>query len=118
MAKSPGIFVVDQDPDSRYQVQQVIPQTGFAVCGQAGLGTEAVSLATETRPDIILCGLKEPVMRVVQTIESLVHALPEIPIIVYSRSADLETVRQAMLAGARDLIQAPVRPSSRRAVTR
>jgi pilus assembly protein CpaE len=110
MAKSPGVFVVDQDPDVRFQVQRLIPQTGFAVSGQAGLGTEAVALATETKPDIILCGLKEPVARVVQTIEAIVHSLPETPIIVYSNSGEIETIRKAMLAGARNFLQAPFKP--------
>ncbi len=110
MAKSPGIFVVDQDLDARFQVQRLITQTGFAVSGQAGLGTEAVAAATEVTPDIILCGLKEPVARVVQTIESLVHTLPETPIIVYSNSGELETIRKAMLAGARDFLEAPFKP--------
>lgn len=114
MAKKPGVFVVDQDPDVRFNVQRLIPQTGFAVSGQASIGTEAVALATETRPDIILCGLKEPVARVVQTIESLVHALPEIPIIVYSDSGELETIRKAMLAGSRDFLRAPFEPEELR----
>jgi pilus assembly protein CpaE len=110
MAKSPGVFIVDQDPDARFQIQQVVQQTGFAVSGQAGLGTEAVALATETRPDMVLCGLKEPLARVLQTIESLVYALPETSLIVYSTSVEIDTIRQAMLAGAKDFLLAPIKP--------
>ena len=110
MAKIPGVFVVDQDPESRYRMEQLVPETGFVVSGQSGLGTEAVAQATEAAPDMILCGLKEPHARVVQTIESLAFALPETPIIVYSDTADLGTVRKAMLAGARDFLQSPVKP--------
>lgn len=110
MAKIPGVLIVDQDPDSRFQVQRLVQQTTFAVAGQVGLGTEAVAQATDTRPDIILCGIKEPVARVVQTIESLVHALPETPIIAYASSSELATIRKAMLAGARDFLQAPFKP--------
>ena len=110
MAKLPGIFIVDSDPDTRYQIQQLIPQTGFAVSGQSGLGTEAVSQVTEAGPDIVLCGLKEPVARVVQTIESIAYALPETPIIVYADTADLDIIRKAMLAGARNYLESPLRP--------
>jgi pilus assembly protein CpaE len=110
MAKSPGVLIVDQDPDARYQVQQLVRQAAFDVSGQAGLGTEAVAIATEVEPDIILCGLKEPISRVVQTIESLAHSVSSAPIIVYSTSSDLETVRKVMLAGARDFLQAPFKP--------
>ena len=110
MAQSPGVFIVDQDPDQRFQLKQLIPQTGFVVSGEAALGTEAVAKVTETKPEIVLCGLREPLTRVVQTIESIAHALPETPIIVYSESTELEVIRKAMLAGARDMIQAPIRP--------
>lgn len=114
MAKSPEVFIVDQDPDARFQVQQIIGQTGFAVSGQAGLGTEAVAQATEAKPDIILCGLKEPIARVVQTIESLDHAMSETPIVVYADAGGLEAARKAMLAGARDFLEGPLKPDQLR----
>lgn len=114
MATVPAVLVVEQDPEARFQAQGLVRQAGFAVAGQAGLGTEAIALATEARPDLVLCGLKEPVARVLQTIESLIHALPETPLIVYSDSSELATVRKAMLAGARDFLQAPFRPEELR----
>ena len=107
MAQIARVCIVDRDPDARYRVQGLIQEAGFSVSGQAGLGTEAVALAKELQPDIVLCGAREPLTRTVQTIESLVHVLPETPIIVYSDSSDLETIRQLMLAGARDFIKAP-----------
>ena len=109
MAKAPGIFIVDPDPDTRYQIAQLVPETGFTVSGQAGLGTEAVASATEARPEIVLCGMKEPVSRVVQTIESISYALPDTPIIVYSDTTDLEIIRKAILAGARNFLSSPIR---------
>ncbi len=109
MAKFPGVFIVDQDPDDRYQVEQLVPETGFVVVGQSGLGTEALAQATDAAPDMILCGLKEPLARVVQTIESLVHLLPDTPVIVYSDSAELATIRKAMVAGARDFLLSPIK---------
>ena len=118
MAKSPGVLIVDQDPDARFQIQQLIPQVGFAVSGEVGLGTEAVALATETKPAVIICGLREPMARAVQTIESLVHNLPETPVIVYSESGELETARKAMLAGARDFLPTPIQPDDlKRSIT-
>ena len=118
MAKSPGVFVIDNDPDARFHVQQLVPQAGFSLSGAAGLGTVAIAQATELKPDVILCGLKEPVARVVHTIESIAHELPKTPIIVYSDSGDLETIRKAMLAGARNFLQAPLKPDDlRRSLT-
>ena len=118
MEKSPKVLVIDTDPDVRFEVQRLIPQAGFSACGQSGLGTEAVALAQESMPDVVLCGLREPIARVVQTIESIAHALPNAPIIVYANSSEIATIRKAMLAGARDFLQAPFRPEElRRSLT-
>ena len=118
MTQSPRVVIVDQDPDARFHVQQLVTHVGFTVSGQAGLGTEAVAQVTELKPEIVLCGLKEPLTRVVQTMESIAHAAPDVALIVYSASGDLETARQAMLAGARDFLQTPLKPEElRRSLT-
>jgi pilus assembly protein CpaE len=114
MSEQTRIIVVDHDPDARFRVQGLAVQAGFAVCGQAGLGTEAVALAASERPDAVLCGLREPVARVQQTIESLAHELPSVPVVVYAEESDLGLIRKAMQAGARDFIQAPLRPEELR----
>ncbi|MDP2673845.1 MAG: AAA family ATPase, partial [Dehalococcoidia bacterium] len=41
-------------------------------------------------------------------IEALLDSLPETPLIAYGWQADLETIRQAMLAGARDFLVMPI----------
>ena len=110
MSLNPTVLVVDQDPEARFQVGRLVQQVEFDLSGQAGFGTEAVSLASDVHPDIVLCGMKEPVARAVQTIESLAHALPQTPVIAYADSGELQLVRKAMLAGARDFLQAPIKP--------
>ncbi len=53
--------------------------------------------------------------RPLQTVESLQNLLPETPIIVYSDSRDIETIRKAMMAGARDFLSRPIKPETLRA---
>ncbi|MDO8616805.1 MAG: AAA family ATPase [Dehalococcoidia bacterium] len=107
MARVPEVLIVDQDPAARFEVKQLVrgAQLGFA--GEAGLGTEAVSLASEAKPDVIICGMSRPPARSLQTIEALLDVLPETPIIAYAREEEVDVVRQAMLAGARDFFQIP-----------
>lgn len=107
MARTPAVLVIDQDPEVRFQVKRLLAQVPFEFKGDAGLGVEAVVGASEARPDIVLCGLREPVARALETIESLVHALPQTPLIVYAESSDLALVRRAMQAGARDFLLSP-----------
>ncbi len=108
MARVPEVLVVDQDPKARYEVRQLARQAQVSVAGEAAFGTEAVSLASEVKPDVIICGMSSPPERSLQTIEALLDVLPETPIVAYGWRDDAETVRLAMLAGARDYFVMPV----------
>ena len=63
MAKIPAVLVVDQDAKARYDLKRVVKQSNFVVAGEAGFGTEAVSMAVELKPDVVLLGMREPVVR-------------------------------------------------------
>lgn len=107
MARVPQVLVVDQDPQARFEVKQLVRQARLGIAGEAGFGTEAVSLAAETKPDVILCGLSRPPDRAIQTIEALLDVLPETPVVIYAQEQEVEVVRKAMLAGARDFLAMP-----------
>jgi pilus assembly protein CpaE len=107
MAKAPEVLIVGQDVQARFEVKRLVRQSQFNICGEAGFGTEAVSLAVELKPDLVLCAMSEPVARSLQTVDSLLNALPETPVIVYSPSRDIDLARQAMVAGARDFLTMP-----------
>jgi len=107
MARVPEVLVVDQDPQGRFDVQHLIKQAQLGFAGEAGFGTEAVSLASEVTPDVIFCGISSPPERSLRTIEALLDVLPETPVIAYARNEAVEVVRQSMLAGARDFLIVP-----------
>ncbi|HEY8491028.1 MAG TPA: P-loop NTPase [Dehalococcoidia bacterium] len=110
MSRNLQVIIVDQDVNGRADLQRIVSFAHFAVVGEAGYGIEAVSLAKEVGPDVVLLSVEEPVARALQTIESLVAALPEVPIIAYSSLSDAGSVRRAMLSGARDYLVTPIRP--------
>ena len=107
MARVPEVLVVDQDPQGRFDVQHLVKQAQLGFAGEAGFGTEAVSLASEVTPDVIFCGIGSPPERSLRTIEALLDVLPETPVIAYARNEAAEIVRQSMLAGARDFLIIP-----------
>lgn len=107
MAKNPQVLIVDQDQQARYEVKQLVKQAQLEVAGESSLGTEAVSLASEKRPDVVICGMSDPPDRSLRTIEALLDVLPETPIVACGMRADVETVRRAMQAGARDFFSLP-----------
>lgn len=114
MAKTPSTLVVDSDIQTRYEAKQAVKASGLTLAGECGFGMEAVTAASETKPDTILIGIGEPMERPLQTVESLQSLLPETPILVYSESKEIETVRKAMMAGARDFLVRPMKPETLR----
>jgi pilus assembly protein CpaE len=109
MADTLKVLIADEDPDSRVNTRKAIQRAQLGLSGEVGYGTEAVSLALDARPDIILVAVEEPSPRPLETVEALANALPDTPIIIYSSINDAEAVRRSMVFGARDYIVKPIR---------
>lgn len=114
MASELRLLISDEDPDRRVTTRRAALKTHrlgqVNVVGEVGYGTKAVSLALDTRPDVILMSVEEPVGRALETAEALANVLPNTPLIVYSTEISPEAIRRAMLMGARDYISHPVQP--------
>jgi pilus assembly protein CpaE len=72
--------------------------SGFAVLGEGGYGIEAVSMAKETEPDVVVIA-----------VEAVADLLPQSPVVAYSSIKDPQSIRKAMLAGVSDYLVTPVR---------
>ncbi len=114
MAKTPAALIIDQDVQTRFELRQVVRASGLNVAGESGFGIEAVTVAGQSRPDVFVVGVNEPMERALQTIESLQSLMPDTPVVVYSDSRDIEIARRVMLVGARDFLSRPVRPETLR----
>src|SRR5438045_3841794 len=108
MARNPEIVTVDPDLGSRAEARRAVQLAHFSVGGEAGYGVEAVTVAKEHTPDVFIVSVEEPVALALQTIESLADAAPAVPTIVYSSLSDAQSVRRAMVSGARDYIIKPL----------
>jgi len=109
MTRNPRVAVIDQDPSSRSDIHKLLTVSGFSVVGEAGYGIEAVSLAKQAEPDVVVIAIEEPMIRALQTVEALADLLPHSAIVGYSSLKDASAMRKAMLAGISDFIGAPVK---------
>jgi pilus assembly protein CpaE len=103
------ILIVDEDLDSRVATRKSLQRAQLGVIGETGYGTQAISLALQDPPDAVLIAVEEPAGRALETGEALANALPDTPIIIYSSLDDAQSVRRAMLFGARDYVVKPLR---------
>ena len=108
MADELKVLICDEDPNRRVTTRKAAERARFGVAGEVGYGTQAVSLALDAQPDVILIAVEEPVGRALDTAEALANVLPDTPIVVCSSIYDPEAMRRAMLLGARDYLFQPV----------
>jgi DNA-binding NarL/FixJ family response regulator len=80
--------------------RMLIPEPEFDIVGMASNTAEAIEMADDLTPDIILADLSHSEMRGLRTIEILRRSHPTIPIISLSPISSQEYSRAALKAGA------------------
>jgi DNA-binding NarL/FixJ family response regulator len=60
--RAPRVLVVDDDDPLREALCELLQQKGFVVVGQASNGPQAVTLAQENNPDVVLIDFRMPGM--------------------------------------------------------
>ena len=95
------ILLADDHPIVREGSRAVLEtQPDFEVVGEAANGDEALRLAMELQPDILLLDLEMPVRDGVETIRQLTRRLPSLRILVFTAFDDEERIISAVQAGA------------------
>ena len=96
------ILLADDHPVVRDGLAAILgTQPDFAVVGQAGTGAEAVLLAAQLRPDVILLDLEMPGMDGVEALRRIRAARAEAQVIVFTAFDADERILGAVQAGAK-----------------
>ena len=74
------------------------------VVGEAATGEEAVALAAELRPDVVLMDLQMPGMNGIEATRAIVAADPDVRVLVLTMFEDDDSVFAALRAGARGYV--------------
>jgi DNA-binding NarL/FixJ family response regulator len=74
------------------------------VVGEATTGQEAIRLAAETQPDVILMDIQMPAMDGIEATRQIVQANPRINVLMVTMFEDDQSVFAAMRAGARGYV--------------
>lgn len=96
------VLIADDHPVFRGGLRALLAaEDGFEVVGEAGTGAEAVRLALELQPDLVVMDLRMPDMDGVAATRQIVHDSPHIGVLVLTMFEDDDSVFAAMRAGAR-----------------
>ena len=101
----PRILIVDDSPLIRKLVRTSIEaQVGWSVCAEAENGREAIQLAEQCHPDLIVMDLSMPVMNGLEAAKVLQKLLPSVPLIMFTFFSTCNLEQQALEAGYRKVI--------------
>jgi DNA-binding NarL/FixJ family response regulator len=94
------LLLADDHTMLREAVRRAMESAGFAVVGEAADGADAVRLAGDLQPDVILMDVTMPVLDGVEATRQIHRDFPDIPIVMLTMHADADVVRSALSAGA------------------
>jgi DNA-binding NarL/FixJ family response regulator len=98
--RAPRLLLVDDHKLLRQGLRRAVEEAGFDVVGEAGDGEEAVRMAVELRPDLVLMDVTMPVLDGIEATRRLRHSAPEARVVILTMHGEEETVDQALRAGA------------------
>jgi pilus assembly protein CpaE len=102
------VLIVDDIAETRENIRRSLQfDSGIEVIGTARNGKEAVNLAVELKPDVVVMDINMPDMDGITATESIHQKVPFIQVIILSVQSDPSYMRKAMLVGARDFLNKP-----------
>lgn len=105
------VLIVDDFAETRENIRKLLQfESDIVVVGAARSGEEAIEIASETRPDIVLMDINMEDMDGITATEAILSKVPFTQVIVLSVQSEQDYMRRAMMAGARDFMVKP--PSS------
>jgi len=100
------VLLVDDTPEIRQVLRALLGVTGeLEVVGEARDGREAISLAEQHQPDVVVLDIAMPVMTGLDAIPEIARVSPETSIVMFSAHASPDTREEALRRGAHHFVR-------------
>jgi len=94
------VIIADDHGVVRAGLRGLLVAAGLDVIAEAGTGAEAVALARELRPDVVLLDVRMPEMDGLQALAAIKAEMPDISVVLLTVYASTEYLSRAIAAGA------------------
>ena len=104
------VLLADDEEEIRAGISRKIDwaSLGFALVGEAENGAEALELAEQLRPDVVLTDIKMPFLDGLELCRRLQQSQPGTKLVVFSGFDDFEYARQAVGMNVFEYILKPI----------
>jgi len=103
------VVVAEDEGLIRMDIVATLNESGYEVVGEAADGEEAVKLATELRPDLIVMDIKMPKLDGISAAEKIAEL--KIPVVLLTAFSQSDLVKRAAEAGAMAYVTKPFKPT-------
>ncbi|NBY44288.1 MAG: response regulator [Micrococcales bacterium] len=110
MIRSPRVVVAEDEAIIRLDIVETLTEAGFDCVGQAGDGQEAIRLALELKPDLVLMDIKMPGTDGLMAAEVLREH--KIPVVLLTAFSSPDLIDRASEAGVYNYVVKPFNPSN------
>jgi two-component system, response regulator PdtaR len=100
------VLIAEDEALIRLDLKEMLEEEGYLVVGEAGDGQQAIDLARETRPDVVILDVKMPVLDGLSAAERIV-AEQIAPVVMLTAFSQRELVERAAEAGAMAYVVKP-----------
>ena len=102
------VLIVDDIAETRDHLTKLLAfEQTVEVAGAAGSGEEAITMAMDLRPDVVVMDINMPGMDGIAAAELISQRLPQVAIIMMSVHGEAEQMRRSLQAGAREFLVKP-----------
>jgi pilus assembly protein CpaE len=102
------VVVVDDIAQTRENlIRSLHFQTNIDVIGTATNGQQAIQLVKEMQPDVVLMDVNMPDMDGITATQNIRQQVPSAQVVIITVQDDVDYIRRAMNAGARDFLTKP-----------
>jgi DNA-binding NtrC family response regulator len=115
MSSNARILVVDDERETREVFAELLEHWGFEV-DQTSDGHEALKLAGERRPDVIVSDLVMPKLDGLALVRALRDELPDTPVVIITGRGTIDAAVEAIREGVFDFVEKPLEPARLRVI--